>query len=283
MDFVPLVAALYTRGVDFRFDIAGVGPQRDELERGIAEVDTAGRVRFHPRRKPPEMPAFWADHDVFVQVSDFEGTSNSMLESMAAGVVPVLTETASGVDGIVAHGENGFLAPPGDLEALADAIAQLASDPARLARMGAAAHAAVRPCAMPRHMEQFASMLDAALDAPPAAWPEGRPLAPPEPFHGVRLAPDHAVPGKRRIAILFPSPLRGGAEDYALAVAAGAVRAGHDVHAACSKRTALRDLTRDFFRAGVFHHTLEICDVGPKSGQARSTNASRAPSACSGA
>ncbi|MBX3179370.1 MAG: glycosyltransferase family 4 protein [Candidatus Hydrogenedentes bacterium] len=268
MDFVPLVAALEARGVDFRFDIAGVGPQRDELERSIAGVDTAGRVRFHPRRKPPEMPAFWADHDVFVQVSDFEGTSNSMLESMAAGVVPVLTRTASGVDGIVAHGENGFLAPPGDMDALADAIAQLASDPARLARMGAAAHAAVRPCAMPRHVELFAAMLNAALEAPPAAWPEGRPLAPPEPFHGVRLAPDHAVPGKRRIAILFPSPLRGGAEDYALAVAAGAVRAGHDVHAACSKRTALRDLTRDFFRAGVFHHTLEICDVGPKSGQA---------------
>lgn len=269
MDFVPLVEALYARGVDFCFAIAGAGQQLDELKAALAAVDPDHRLHFVPRRPPHTMPAFWAEQDVFIQTSAFEGTSNSMLESMAQGVVPVLAETASGVEGIVADGENGFLAPVGNMDAMADAVAKLAADPARLEQMGAAAHAAVQPYAMAHYTARFTRLLDAAIAAEPRTWPEGRPLDPAEPFFGVRLARDAVDAAPRgRIAILFPSPLRGGAEDYALAVAKGAVKAGYDVQGGFPGKAALKGLIRDYFRAGAFHNTLEICDVGPKSGQA---------------
>jgi len=272
MDFVPLVKALYRREIDFQFDIAGAGQQLDTLKAAIARVDPEGRVRFVPRKKPEAMPDFWAAHDVFVQCSEFEGTSNSMLESMAQGVVPVITETQSGVAGIVATGQEGFLVSVGDMSAAADAIAKLSQDHEKLLAMGAAAHEATRPYSMARYVERFEALLDATMAEPVRTWPEDRPIAPSKPFFGIRLAPD--CPGdsgacaKGRIAILFPSPLRGGAEDYTLTIAAGAVEAGYDVQGAFPGKAALKSLIQDYFRVGAFHNTLEICDVGPKSGQA---------------
>jgi len=152
------------------------------------------------------------------------------------------------------------------MDGMAASIAALAKDPALLERLGRNAHAAMAPYAMEVYAEKFAALLDAALADGPRPWPADRPLHPPRPFHGIPLA--RAVPGKGRIAIVFPSPLRGGAEDYTLAVAAGAVRAGYDVQGCFSGRQALKGLAKDYFQAGAFHNTLEICDVGPKAGQA---------------
>lgn len=270
LDFIPLVEELYRRRVDFRFNIAGAGQQREALGSALAAIDPEGRVRLLPRRKPEAMAAFWADHDVFVQTSAFEGTSNSMLESMAVGTVPVLTETDSGVAGIVYPDENGFLVPVGDMSAMADAIERLATNRTLLTRMGHAAHGATKPYAMEHYVARFTHLLDAALGAPPGTWPDDHPVTPPTPFFGIRLTPDHTNPAadKRRIAILFPSPLRGGAEDYTLTVARGAVRAGYDVQGAFPNKHALRGLIQAYFDAGAFHHTLDICDVGAKAGQA---------------
>jgi len=269
LDFVPLVEGLYERGVDFRFSLMGAGRERDELEAALKSVDSEGRVHFLARRKPEAMAAFWAEQDVFVQTSAFEGTSNSMLESMAQGAVPVVTHTESGVDGIIHHGENGFLVAIGDMATMAAAIARLAKDPARLEVLGRRAHATTLPYSMESYVEKFTALLDACMTESPRNWPEGRATVPPQPFHGIRLpAGEGNGSEKGRIAILFPSPLRGGAEDYTLTIAEGAVRAGYDVQGAFPNKVALKSLIEDYFRVGAFHNTLEICDVGAKAGQA---------------
>ncbi len=270
MDFVPLVEKLYKNGTDFRFTIIGAGRQRDELRSALAAVDPEKRVRFAPRRRPEEMAAFWAKQDIFVQASSFEGTSNSMLESMAQGVVPVVTQTESGVAGIINEGENGFLVPVGRMTAMAAAIDTLSRDPERLQTMGHRAHETTRAYSMENYVEKFTALLDRAMAEAPRPWPSDKPQTPREPFHGIRLAKTPGqVKKKGRIAILFPSPLRGGAEDYTVAIAGGAVRAGYDVHGAFPGKRALKSLSEDYFRVGAFHHTLDICDIGPKSGQAR--------------
>jgi glycosyltransferase involved in cell wall biosynthesis len=267
-DFVPLVEMLYESKTDFCFFLVGTGRQRDELQAALGAVDPENRVHFVDRLKPEGMPEFWASQDAFIQTSAFEGTSNSMLESMAQGTVPVVTRTDSGVDGIVMDGENGFLADVGDMEAMAAALGTLARNEERLIDMGEKAHAATLPYSMAHYVEKFSTMLDCAMSESPRRWPEGRPLTPAEPFHGIRLAKEAGDGQKGRIAILFPSPLRGGAEDYTLTVARGAVRAGYDVQGGFSGRPELKTLVADYFGVGAFHNTLEICDVGKKAGQA---------------
>lgn len=59
------------------------------------------------------------------------------LEAMAAGRAVIVSATP-GMDGYVEDGETGFLVPPGDLEALAERMALLSSDPDLAARLGAA-------------------------------------------------------------------------------------------------------------------------------------------------
>jgi glycosyltransferase involved in cell wall biosynthesis len=137
-DFVPLVEELLKLGVRFVFDVVGDGDALEPL-RAAMTGRFAGHVRFHGRVPYEQMASVWAGHDVFVQTSDFEGTSVSMLEAMAYGAVPTLTAASSGIEGVIRPGENGCVVPVGDMEALAQTIAALAANPERLAAMGAAA------------------------------------------------------------------------------------------------------------------------------------------------
>lgn len=68
---------------------------------------------------------------------------NTALEAAAAGCA-VVASACGGLPEILSDGVSGRLVPPGDAEALADAVAELLDDPARTQRMGAAAAADVR-------------------------------------------------------------------------------------------------------------------------------------------
>ncbi|MBR1285127.1 glycosyltransferase family 4 protein [Bradyrhizobium sp. AUGA SZCCT0177] len=72
--------------------------------------------------------ALWAA-DVFVLPSRFEGFPLGVAEAMATGLVPVRTPAGGASDQII-NGQTGFVVPFEDVDALAQAIEQLA-DPAR--------------------------------------------------------------------------------------------------------------------------------------------------------
>ncbi|AHY45664.1 Glycosyltransferase [Rubrobacter radiotolerans] len=59
-----------------------------------------------------------------------------LIEAMAAGL-PVLASDIPGYDSVVSHGKNGLLSPPGDPEALKDALLGLLGDPALRERLAA--------------------------------------------------------------------------------------------------------------------------------------------------
>lgn len=77
---------------------------------------------------------------VFVLASRYEAFGVAYLEAMNCGV-PTIGTDAGGVPEIIIDGERGFLVPPGDPEALAQALERLGSDPdlaERLSRAGRA-------------------------------------------------------------------------------------------------------------------------------------------------
>ena len=81
-----------------------------------------------------------ASMDIFFNPSVTETFGNVTLEAMACAV-PVVAAHASGAVGLVDENETGFLVPPRDVNAYADAIQRLCEDDALRQRLGANGHA----------------------------------------------------------------------------------------------------------------------------------------------
>jgi glycosyltransferase involved in cell wall biosynthesis len=105
-----------------------------------------------------DMPEVYSAFDVFVLPSHDEGMSNAILEAMAMEK-PVVATDVGGTGEVVRHGHSGVLVPPKDPEALAAAISDLVSQPARAGEMGRLGRRIVEEGfsahAMVRQMEQL--------------------------------------------------------------------------------------------------------------------------------
>ena len=108
--------------------IYGDGPAEPQMRQWVQEKNIAEKVLFMGRTSQP-MQDICRD-GMFLITSDFEGISNALLEAMAVGLPCVSTDhTPGGARLLIQHGENGWLAPVGDAQALADAMCRFAEDP----------------------------------------------------------------------------------------------------------------------------------------------------------
>ncbi len=148
------LARLKTQGFEtpapFEALIAGDGAERERLEAQKAAAGL-GNVRFVGFQQ--DSPSFLAGLHLYLQPSRSEGLCVAAHEAMQAGL-PVLASAVGELPFSIAPGETGFLTPPGDAAALADALAKALSNPGRLASMGRAAHARIEARFGP---EQFAA------------------------------------------------------------------------------------------------------------------------------
>lgn len=119
--------------------VVGEGPLGDRLEEAAA--DLGPRVRFCGAVANEERAAYYHAADVVVlpSTSRGEGYGLTLLEAMACGVPVVSTELGTGTSWVNVNGQTGLVVPPGDTVALAGALRDLLSDPARRYGMGVAA------------------------------------------------------------------------------------------------------------------------------------------------
>jgi glycosyltransferase involved in cell wall biosynthesis len=101
------------------FVVVGGGECQPELEALTTELGLDSTVRFVGWRQ--DLPAIYADLDLVVISSNNEGTPVSLIEAMSAGV-PVVSTAVGGVPDLLCHGDLGMLTPPGDVDALANAM-----------------------------------------------------------------------------------------------------------------------------------------------------------------
>jgi glycosyltransferase involved in cell wall biosynthesis len=114
-------------GNNFEFRFVGTCSFPDSITRGLGEtICLIGNV---PRS---EVVKHFQWADVFVLPSLCEGMATVLIEALAAGL-PVITTLNSGLE--VNEGEEGYLVPIRDSNAIAERLNQLASDPDLLAEM----------------------------------------------------------------------------------------------------------------------------------------------------
>jgi glycosyltransferase involved in cell wall biosynthesis len=135
-DLPEIDRLLAARGVAVEWTVMGDGPDGAELRRRWTGPSA---VRWLGPKTNAEVLEELPRHDVFVLPTRAEGFPVALLEAMAAGLVPVVSDIPSGVREAIEAGVTGFLPPVGDCAAFADAIAALAADRARLEEVSAAA------------------------------------------------------------------------------------------------------------------------------------------------
>jgi colanic acid/amylovoran biosynthesis glycosyltransferase len=134
---------LVARGIDFRCHLVGDGPRRGEIERQIAQAGVGNVVVLHGAKTRLEVARIVARSDAAVLASaptrsgKREGIPVALMEAMSAGL-PVVASRTGGIPELVDHERNGFLVPPAEPDALANALERLAVDLALRERLGRA-------------------------------------------------------------------------------------------------------------------------------------------------
>ncbi len=105
-----------------RLLIIGDGSLRSAIEHYIAEMGLEQAVRLLGVRQ--DVPDWMQIADAYVMSSAWEGMPMVLLEAHASGL-PIVCTDVGGCSEIVQHGVSGFLVPPGDADALAQAMIQM--------------------------------------------------------------------------------------------------------------------------------------------------------------
>jgi glycosyltransferase involved in cell wall biosynthesis len=106
---------------DAALTIAGEGGEMVRLTQRAASSTGVARIRFVGGVTHDRMPALLREHHIYVSSSPADTTSVSLLEAMAVGLFPIVTDIPANREWIV-DGENGRLVPPGEATRLAVAI-----------------------------------------------------------------------------------------------------------------------------------------------------------------
>lgn len=145
---IEALPAILARAPDVRYAVAGVGPDRERLEKRVEQLRLGDRVRFLGGVGDQDLPALYNLASVYVGASrraerlGVEGFGISLVEASACGL-PVVAGNSGGVPDAVRDGETGVLVPPEEPAAFADAICRLLADPSAAKRMGQAGRRAV--------------------------------------------------------------------------------------------------------------------------------------------
>jgi colanic acid/amylovoran biosynthesis glycosyltransferase len=140
---------LVMRGVDFTCHLIGDGPRRKDIERQIERSGVKDVIVLHGARTRREVARLVSRSDAAVLASaptrsgKREGIPVALMEAMSAGL-PVVASRTGGIPELVSHDHNGFLVPPGDPVALADALERLALDAPLRERMGRAGRETIK-------------------------------------------------------------------------------------------------------------------------------------------
>lgn len=172
---IPTIARrLREQGLAFEWLIVGKGA--DELQPDLAALGLTDCVHTYGEMGPPqdlsggppdlptpELVALFGSADILVHPSFIEGFPRVLAEGMAAGCAIVTTD-APGCRDVISHGITGCVAPVGNAEEIAGAVARMITRPEERARLAAAGLEHARKFDWSEVVSQYETIYRRALD-----------------------------------------------------------------------------------------------------------------------
>jgi glycosyltransferase involved in cell wall biosynthesis len=142
--------------------VVGKGPEREALQELASNLGIDDQVRFPGFVSGDDLPVYYSTADLFVlpSISSSEAFGIVQVEAMMYGVPVVNTSLDTGVASVSRDGETGLTVPPGDVEALTEAIQTLLSDPELRADFSAAARKRAQDFEKDHVVGQYAELYD---------------------------------------------------------------------------------------------------------------------------
>lgn len=147
-----------------RFHLIGEGPELSRCRQAADDLGIGGRIQWSPFTEHERLPAIIQEWSLSAIPSLCESFGAAALESSAVEV-PVVASDVGGLPDTVRDGETGLLVPPGQPDALADAIRSLLQDERWREQMGRAGREiVVREFDWNRILDKWVETFLAALD-----------------------------------------------------------------------------------------------------------------------
>jgi glycosyltransferase involved in cell wall biosynthesis len=111
---------------NLRLTLVGDGPMKDELERLAGELEISDTVNFVGQKKNPY--AYMAHADLVVSSSRWEGSPNTILESLACGTPVLAFDCPGGTGEMIKDGANGWLVPAEDWQRMSEKMIRIVTE-----------------------------------------------------------------------------------------------------------------------------------------------------------
>jgi glycosyltransferase involved in cell wall biosynthesis len=123
--FISIVASVTERIPGVTAIVIGDGPDKEDLVRQSQMIGVEDKITFVGKRE--DVPELLSRSKVYVLTSRWEGLSIAMIEAMANGAVPVVSDVGDLRD-LVCHGANGFVVAEDAIDTFSDIIVHLLSE-----------------------------------------------------------------------------------------------------------------------------------------------------------
>ncbi len=160
---IETIIRAHGRDARIRLDLYGDGPLADAVEAQVEQARASSFVTLHGYQ--PSARSHFGEADFSLLTSESEGLPLVLVESMAAGCIPIAYDIRYGPADMIRDGIDGYLLPAGDVDGMADRILALQQlSPARLKAMRRRAVARSREFSDEAIARRWARELERALD-----------------------------------------------------------------------------------------------------------------------
>jgi glycosyltransferase involved in cell wall biosynthesis len=163
-DLIRITRALMRTGLDFSLTVIGDGPLMPEFKKELAIEIKRGKVSMCGWLQSEELLSHLKRAEVSLLVSESEGFCIALVEEMANGCCPIVTDIESGNKQLVEDGVNGFVVPVGDVGGFVDKIKVLAANRERLQEMREKAWYTGRQYSVERMVDNYVSCFERAIE-----------------------------------------------------------------------------------------------------------------------